>query len=114
MAYFKIDSEERAEEVSRMMYSIMNPGNMETLYLFGWRTDDNGQPYIDVPLDMECPVFVNENFDAVVKSVGELLGIPQEEGQQLRQYLEGGKVVLGNLMPSSLEPHTPYFKPPPF
>lgn len=109
MAYFKINSEAEGEELSLKMYSIMNPGNVETTHLFGWGTDSNGQAFINVPLDMVCPVYVNENFAQVMADVGELLNIPQEEGTQLRQYLEGGQVVLGNLIPSTLEEFTPYF-----
>ena len=94
------------------MYSIMNPGNVGTTHLFGWGTDDDGQSFINVPLDMVCPVYVNENFASVLKDVGDLLGIPQEEGTQLRQYLEGGQVILAHLIPSTLEEYTPRFNPP--
>lgn len=110
MSYFKINSEAQGEELSRKIYSIMNPGNATTTYLFAWGTDSNGQAYIDLPLDMVCPVYVNENFAQVMADVGALLNIPQEEGAQLRQYLEEGQVVLGNLIPSSLEKFTPYFE----
>ena len=110
MAYFKVYNEIIAEGISRKMYSIMNPGNVGTTHLFGWGTDSNGQAYIDVPLDMVCPVYVNDNFDTVVKEVGDLLAIPQSEGTALRQYLEGGQVVLRNLIPTTLEEFTPYFE----
>jgi hypothetical protein len=113
MSYFKIDTETTAEALSRKMYSIMNPGNVETTHLFGWGTDADGQAYIDVPLDMECPVYVNENFQKVIDEVGAMLGIePTTEGKALRQYLETGQVVLGNLIPSTLEEHVPRFNPP--
>lgn len=107
--YFKVSSEDQGEEISRKMYSIMNPGNVQTTHLFKWGTDLNKQPFIRVNLDMVCPVYVNENFAQVMTDVGNLLGIPQQEGQQLRQYLEGGQVVLGNLIPSTLEQFIPNF-----
>lgn len=110
MAFFKLDTEDRAEVISRNMAIIMNPSNVDSVYLFGWGTDSDGQVYIDVPLDMVCPVYVNENFAQVMTDVGNLLGIPQQEGQQLRQYLEGGQVLLGNLIPSTLEQFIPNFK----
>ena len=110
MAYFKIDSTEKAEEVSRKMWQIMNPGNVTTTHLFGWGVDSNGQAYMDIPVDMVCPVYVNDNFADVVSQVGQLLNIPENEGQQLRAYLEGGQVVLANLIPSTLEEFTPYFE----
>ena len=87
----------------------MNPDNCETTYLFPWGTDSNGQAYIQIDPDMVCPVYVNENFDSVVKSVGQLLNVPAEEGQQLRAYLETGQVVLANLIPSTLEQFEPIF-----
>lgn len=109
MAFFKIDSEQKAEEISRKMWQIMSPDDSTSTHLFGWGTDSNGQPYMSIPLDMECPVYVNENFDSVVKSVGQLLNVPAEEGQQLRAYLETGQVVLANLIPSTLEQFEPIF-----
>ena len=113
MSYFKISSEAQGEELSRKMYAIMNPGNATTTYLFGWGTDSNGQAFINVPLDMVCPIYVNQNFQQVIDEVGAMLGIePKTEGKALRQYLETGKVVLGNLIPSTLEEFTPYFEKP--
>lgn len=110
MAYFKIDTEQRAEEISRKMYSIMNPGNSGTTHLFEWGIDSNGQAYMNIPLDMICPVYVSENFETVLRSVADLLMIEQTERTELRQYLEGGSVVLSNLIPSTLEEFTPYFE----
>jgi hypothetical protein len=113
MSFFKIDNEPQGEAMSRKIYSIMNPGNVGTTHLFGWGTDADGQAYIDVPLDMECPVYVNENFQKVIDEVGAMLGIePATEGKALRQYLETGRVVLGNLIPSTLEQYEPRFNPP--
>jgi hypothetical protein len=111
MSYFKIDTIEKGEEISRKIYLIMNPGvNTETTHLFGWGVDSNNQAFIDVPLDMECPIYVNENFQQIIDDIGNLLGIDSEtEGSQLRQYLETGRVVLGNLIPSMLEEYTPVF-----
>lgn len=109
MAHFKIDSEAKAEEISLQMWQIMSPHDTTCTHLFGWGTDSNGQPYMSIPLDMECPVYVNDNFDSVVKSVGQLLNVPAEEGQQLRAYLETGQVVLANLIPSTLEQFEPIF-----
>ena len=110
--YFKVSSKEKGEEISQKMYSIMNPGNVGTTHLFGWGTDYDGQAFIEVPLDMVCPVYVNDNFAQVLADVGQLLNIPQTEGAQLRQYLEGGQVVLGNLIPSTLEEFEPRFETP--
>ena len=113
MAYFKVNNEAEGEAISRKMYSIMNPGNVGTTHLFGWGTDSNGQAYINVPLDMVCPIYVNQNFQQVIDEVGAMLGIePTTEGKALRQYLETGRVVLGNLIPSTLEEFTPYFEKP--
>jgi hypothetical protein len=112
MSYFKINNEAQGYEISRKMYDIMNPGNVTSNTLFGWGTDSNGQAYIDVDIDMVCPVYVNENFQKVIDEVGAMLGIePTTEGKALRQYLETGQVVLGNLIPSTLEEFTPYFAP---
>lgn len=113
MAYFKIDSEARAEEISRKMWEIMSPTDTTCTHLFGWGSDSNAQDYIIIELDMVCPVYVHENFHTVLNDVGTLLGIEQEEGAQLRQYLETGQVVLGNLIPSTLEQFEPYFAPTP-
>jgi hypothetical protein len=113
MSYFKINNEAQGEEISRKMYDIMNPGNVTSNTLFGWGTDSKGQSYIDVDIDMVCPVYVNENFQKVIDEVGAMLGIePKTEGKALRQYLETGQVVLGNLIPSTLEEFTPYFEKP--
>jgi len=103
MAHFKIDSEVSAEKLSRDMYSIMNPGDDSVTHLFPWGTDKNGQPYIEVDLNMECPIYVNENFQKVLNEVGAMLGIESAtEGRAL--------VVLGNLIPSTLEEFTPEFE----
>jgi hypothetical protein len=110
MAHFKIDNEEQGEALSRKMWDIMSPNNTTCTHLFGWGTDSNGQAYIDIDVEMVCPVYVNDNFAQVLQDVGVLLNIPQTEGAQLRQYLEGGQVVLGNLIPSTLEEFTPYFE----
>lgn len=109
MAYFKVDSQIIGEELSRKIYSVMNPGNVESTHLFDWGEDVSGQAYINVPLDMVCPVYVNQNFQQVMTDIGILLNINQEEGKQLRQYLEGGEVVLAHLIPSTLEEFTPNF-----
>jgi hypothetical protein len=111
MAHFKIDSEVQAEKLSRGMYSIMNPGDDSVTHLFAWGTDKNGQPYIYVDLDLECPIYVNENFQKVLDEIGAMLGIESAtEGKALKQYLETGRVVLGNLIPSTLEEFTPEFE----
>jgi hypothetical protein len=113
MAHFKIDSEAKGEALSRKMWNIMSPNNTTHTHLFGWGTDSNGQAYIDVDVEMVCPVYVNENFQKVIDEVGAMLGIePTTEGKALRQYLETGQVVLGNLIPSTLEEFTPYFEKP--
>lgn len=113
MAYLKIESEAKAEEISRNMARIMSPPNTTATHLFGWGTDHNGQSYMHIPMDRECPVYVHENFDDVVTTIAELLGIPAEGRTPLREYLQGGKVVLGNLMPNTLEEFEPYFAPAP-
>lgn len=114
MLCFKIDIEARGEEISRKMHTIVSPENTTCTHLFPWGTDSNGQPYIQIDPDMVCPVYVRDNFRQVLSEVGQLLNIPESEGTALRQYMEGGEVVLSNLIPSTLQQFEPYFAPPPF
>lgn len=115
MKYYKTDSEVFSEEISRNLCIVVTPDNTPIKYVVGWGTDDNGQSYICLDPEMQLPVYVNKSdFEKILNRIGdELLKIPQAQGRELKQYMSSGRIVLGNLIPPSMEEFTPYFAKPP-
>lgn len=70
MRYFKVTSEQQADELSRNTYKLMYPDNtnVSTTHLFDWLTNDNGDVIIRVPEDT-FPVFKKKDFNTVLADI---------------------------------------------
>lgn len=105
MKYIKFESEEQAEKVSRLLYSMMSPNSKDqvTVYLFGWNTI-KGVTYAEIREDMVCPIL--KASDSVLAEISKTLEISatKEETAQMESLIKGSSAVtLGSLMPSSME-----------
>ena len=100
MRYYRVNSAQDAMAMSEKLYSIMNPGSVESKYLFGWRSNEN-MTVIEIDETMVCPVFVTENFAQVLSDIATILNgaLSEEQGNSFKEYLQTGHVVLGNLIP---------------
>ena len=115
--YYKIPNAEIGKQISEIVYRIMTPEPTDVKYLFAWGIDIDGQHYIEVPVDMACPVFMNENFNTALSELSALLNVGDAEGKELSGKLKSGQVILGDIIPSSIVEYTPVLqlpKTPPF
>lgn len=110
MTYFKIETEIKAEQLSRRIYQMMNPGNVETTHLFGWGTDSNGQSYILVNLDEEYPTYIKYDFDSNIDIITAILGMDQTQKDDLKSYFQTGRINLNYFIPNYLEEFMPVFQ----
>ena len=108
MAYFKSNSEERAKQLSAGIYSLMfkKGADVLTKYLFGWlKSKDPAitEVILVIDPDLECPVFVDEDFDNKILQLKSMLSenTTEQEIQALVNYMKTGKIKLINIIPST-------------
>lgn len=105
MRYFKVPTEQMAQELSALIYTVMYTPNIEnaTQYLFGW-FPYNTEWVIAIPENYHCPVFIKDNFNAVIEQLGSIIGfaLAEGEGQQIIAKLATGSIILEEIIPSGL------------
>jgi hypothetical protein len=108
MRYFKSNSIQRAQQLSAGIYSLMyqNGQEVSTTYLFGWLTSRNPEiteVILEIDEELECPIFVDDNFQAKVLQLKSMLSeeTTEQETQALVNYLKTGKIKLINIIPST-------------
>jgi hypothetical protein len=107
MQHFKIETEAKGWQVSELIYKVMHPTDTETKYLFPVNVDADGQAYLSLNTDMECPVFLKADFDAILHEIAVLLNVPENEGAAIKTLLVKGKITIAQIIPSVLEAFTP-------
>jgi len=110
--YYQVDSEETGKKASELIYRIMSQEITDVKYLFAYGTDFNGLSYIEIPVNMVCPVFINENFNSVLSELSVLLSIEEHEVNRIVEKLKNDSVILGDIIPSSLIECYPMLKRP--
>lgn len=105
MKYFKVTTEQMAKELSTLIYTVMYPPNIEneTQYLFGW-LPYNEEWVIAIPENYHCPVFIKDNFNAVIEQLSAIIGfaLAEGEGQQIVAKLSTNSIILEEIIPSGL------------
>ena len=108
--YYQVDSEETGKEVSELIYRIMSPSETDVKYLFVYGTDLNGVSYIEIPVDVQCPIFINGAVGVILSELSKFLKIEEQEGNKIADKLRTGVVTLGEIIPSSLVEFYPVLK----
>lgn len=107
---YKIDNKQIWESVSEKLFLLMRNKETSTTKLFAIETDGTGQNYINIDLEMECPLFINTSNVTLISEIGEILQIPSEEGVVLREYLTTNNTIkLKQIVPSSMQEYTPIY-----
>ena len=105
MRYFKVPTEQMAQELSALIYTVMYPPNIEneTQYLFAW-FPYNAEWVIAIPENYHCPVFIKDNFNTVIEQLGSIIGftLAEGEGQQIIAKLSTGSIIIEEIIPSGL------------
>jgi len=106
MKFFKVQSEEMAQELSTLIYSLMFPDGQisETKYLFEWAPYLNGW-VICISENYHCPVFQKPEFQTTIDKLSAIIGfaLADGEGSALVQKLMSGSIILEEIIPSGLE-----------
>lgn len=101
MRYFEVKDNEIAAKISELVYKLMVKEPTKTKYLFVW-FEHNGTTVIEIPENYECPIFINDDFQDIVNELGAMLGVTESEGAAMVEYLKTGKIILENLVPTTL------------
>lgn len=110
MRYFRLDSPAQAETISRLLYKMMYPANINVIsvYLFNWRVVA-GITLICIDENQRCPVFQKSDVDTVLADLVAAFGnkIAAKDRTAYRDYLKtNSSVLLINLIPSTLTEYT--------
>jgi hypothetical protein len=97
--YFKLDSAEQAEALSRLMWSLCHDGSSTCTHLFEWYAD--GTIKLN---DMVIPVYMKADFQQTLEQMKVVLNgyLSDEEGQRIAALLRTGKANVLDLVPAGL------------
>jgi hypothetical protein len=102
--YILIDTVEKGNTLSELVYSVMQDGSDDTtLRLFATEPYGN-QAVMIVPDDIQ-PIFIKPNFQTVIDNIGILLGdevFQQGEGFAIVRQMITGSISVPNIIPSGL------------
>ena len=98
--YFKLDSAEQAEALSRLMWKLCHDGSSTSTHLFEWY--DDGTIKLN---DMVIPVFMNADFEQVLGDIATVLNgyLTEAEGQRIAALLRTGQANILDLVPAGLQ-----------
>lgn len=102
-----VDSEQMAKDLSSLIYRIMSPDGVETMYLFDWQ-NINGTWVILIPLNYECPVYHKADFQTVLNDLATVLNgdLSTDEATRITNELQKDRILLENIIPNGLTQYT--------